>query len=99
MQNIVLAVQCSIPENPGNGKAVYTSLSFNSVVIYECKYGYMLVGEGTRRCGPTKRWSGIEPQCKGELEILQIIITHILVLTSEMPRFVVLEVALLIVDA
>jgi len=59
------AVQCPIPENPGHGKAVFSSVSFNSFVSYECKYGYMLVGEGTRRCGPNKKWTGLEPACKG----------------------------------
>ncbi|XP_021948742.1 sushi, von Willebrand factor type A, EGF and pentraxin domain-containing protein 1 isoform X2 [Folsomia candida] len=57
-------VQCPIPENPGNGNVEYSSLSFNSVITYKCKYGYMLVGDGTRRCGPNKRWSGSDIQCK-----------------------------------
>lgn len=65
---VVTAVQCPPPENPNNGKAIYTSCSYNSVVSYECKYGYTLVGEPTRRCGADKRWSGVMPQCKGELE-------------------------------
>ncbi|XP_021914139.1 sushi, von Willebrand factor type A, EGF and pentraxin domain-containing protein 1 isoform X2 [Zootermopsis nevadensis] len=57
-------VQCPTPENPSNGKAIFTSCSYNSVVSYECKYGYTLVGEPTRRCGADKRWSGVMPQCK-----------------------------------
>jgi hypothetical protein len=65
---VVTAVQCPPPENPNNGKAIYTSCSYNSVVSYECKYGYTLVGEPTRRCGADKRWSGVMPQCKGELQ-------------------------------
>lgn len=65
---VVTAVQCPTPENPSNGKAIFTSCSYNSVVSYECKYGYTLVGEPTRRCGADKRWSGVMPQCKGELQ-------------------------------
>ncbi|XP_026477208.1 CUB and sushi domain-containing protein 1-like [Ctenocephalides felis] len=61
---LVTAVQCAPPESPRNGKAVYTSCAYNSVVSYECKYGYTLVGEGSRRCGADKKWSGILPQCK-----------------------------------
>lgn len=58
-------MQCPPPENPRHGKAVYTSCSYNSVVSYECKYGYTLVGEATRRCGADKKWSGTQPVCKG----------------------------------
>ncbi|KAF4525715.1 hypothetical protein B566_EDAN011892 [Ephemera danica] len=61
-----LSVQCPIPENPLNGKAIYTSCSYNSVVSYECKYGYRLLGEPSRRCGPDKQWTGDAPVCKGK---------------------------------
>ncbi|KAG8223021.1 hypothetical protein J437_LFUL001343, partial [Ladona fulva] len=57
-------VQCPTPENPPNGKAIYTSCSYNSVVSYECKYGFMLVGEPTRRCGVDRLWAGEQPECK-----------------------------------
>ncbi|XP_068084486.1 sushi, von Willebrand factor type A, EGF and pentraxin domain-containing protein 1 [Anabrus simplex] len=61
---VCVPVQCPPPDNPGNGKAIFTSCSFNSVVSYECKYGYTLVGEPTRRCGADRRWTGTQPQCK-----------------------------------
>ncbi|KAK9874005.1 hypothetical protein WA026_002356 [Henosepilachna vigintioctopunctata] len=61
---LVTAVQCPPPESPRHGKAIYTSCSYNSVVSYECKYGYTLVGESTRRCGADRKWSGSQPQCK-----------------------------------
>ncbi|XP_017775518.1 PREDICTED: CUB and sushi domain-containing protein 3 isoform X2 [Nicrophorus vespilloides] len=61
---LVTAVQCTPPENPRHGKAIYTSCSYNSVVSYECKYGYHLLGETTRRCGADKKWSGAQPVCK-----------------------------------
>ncbi|XP_073962964.1 uncharacterized protein [Choristoneura fumiferana] len=57
-------VQCPPPEAPRHGKAVYTSCAYNSVVSYECKYGYRLVGDATRRCGADKKWSGSQPLCK-----------------------------------
>ncbi|CAL4084147.1 unnamed protein product, partial [Meganyctiphanes norvegica] len=57
-------VQCSIPENPTNGKAIFIAVSYNAVVSYECNYGYMIVGSSTRRCGPNKEWSGEKPECK-----------------------------------
>ena len=43
-----IPVQCDIPHNPNNGKAIYTAVSYKSVVKYECNFGYMLVGNGTR---------------------------------------------------
>ena len=43
-----IPVQCDIPRNPKNGKAIYTAVSYKSVVKYECNFGYMLVGNGTR---------------------------------------------------
>ncbi|CAH1127522.1 unnamed protein product [Ceutorhynchus assimilis] len=61
---LVTAVQCPPPENPRHGKAIYTSCSYNSVVRYECKYGYTLIGESTRRCGADRKWSGAQPVCK-----------------------------------
>lgn len=63
---MVTQVQCPPPEAPRHGKAVYTSCAYNSVVSYECKYGYRLVGDATRRCGADKKWSGLQPMCKGE---------------------------------
>lgn len=61
---MVTAVQCQVPENPKNGKAIYTSVSYNSIVSYECRYGYTLVGESSRRCGADRKWSGQLPACK-----------------------------------
>lgn len=31
---------------------------------YECRYGYTLVGDSSRRCGADKKWSGALPVCK-----------------------------------
>lgn len=57
-------VQCAIPDSPVNGKAMFTAVAYKSVVSYECKYGFMIVGDATRTCGEDKLWSGVEPQCK-----------------------------------
>ncbi|KAH1014446.1 hypothetical protein HUJ05_012309 [Dendroctonus ponderosae] len=64
INSVVTAVQCPPPENPRHGKAVYTSCSYNSVVRYECKYGFILLGESTRRCGADRKWNGLQPVCK-----------------------------------
>ncbi|XP_022230588.2 uncharacterized protein LOC111079639 isoform X1 [Drosophila obscura] len=61
---LVTSVVCPTPENPKNGKATYTTLAYNSVVSYECRYGYTLVGESSSRCGADRKWSGTLPTCK-----------------------------------
>ncbi|KAG7211048.1 hypothetical protein KM043_016409 [Ampulex compressa] len=60
----VTSVQCPKPENPNNGKAVYTSYAYNSIVSYECKYGYTVIGAATRRCGADGKWTGKTPSCQ-----------------------------------
>lgn len=60
----VTSVQCPKPDNPVNGKAVYTSYAYNSIVSYECKYGYSVVGAATRRCGADRKWTGKTPTCQ-----------------------------------
>ncbi|XP_076061125.1 hig-anchoring scaffold protein isoform X2 [Oratosquilla oratoria] len=57
-------VKCDIPANPANGKAIFITVSYNSVVTYTCNFSFMIVGPSTRHCGPDKKWSGDTPQCK-----------------------------------
>ncbi|KAL0277452.1 UNVERIFIED_CONTAM: hypothetical protein PYX00_004721 [Menopon gallinae] len=69
---LVTAVECPPPESPANGKAIYTSTSYNSVVSYECKYGFTLSGLQTRRCGADKKWTGLPPQCQAPCVVPRI---------------------------
>ncbi len=62
---VLAAIQCELPHNPLNGRAVYSSVSYNSLISYECNYGYMLIGDSVRRCERNKQWTGTEPHCKG----------------------------------
>ena len=62
-----VAIQCEVPANPENGRAVYASVSYNSLISYECTYGYMLIGDSVRRCERNKEWTGTQPHCKGKL--------------------------------
>ena len=41
----IAAIQCASPNNPENGRAVFASVSYNSLISYECNYGYMIVGD------------------------------------------------------
>ncbi|KAI5725568.1 hypothetical protein M8J77_017209 [Diaphorina citri] len=61
---VCLPVQCATPDSPVHGKAIYTSTSYNSVVSYECNYGYTLEGQSKRQCGADKKWSGQMPKCQ-----------------------------------
>nr|XP_014289884.1 sushi, von Willebrand factor type A, EGF and pentraxin domain-containing protein 1 isoform X2 [Halyomorpha halys] len=61
---LVTAVECPMPENPQFGTAIYTSCGYNAVVSYECRHGYTLVGDSTRRCGADRKWSGSTPKCQ-----------------------------------
>ena len=66
------AIQCELPRNPQNGRAVYASVSYNSLISYECNYGYMLIGDSVRRCEKDKQWTGAEPHCKGGLDSMMV---------------------------
>ncbi|KAK0075726.1 hypothetical protein PV325_006452 [Microctonus aethiopoides] len=55
---------CLLPANPPNGKVIYTSLSYNSFISYECNPDYVLKGTATRRCQGDRKWSGQAPVCE-----------------------------------
>ena len=59
------AVSCPTPGNPPFGRVMYNSVTYNSLISYECNYGYMIVGETVRRCERNKVWTGLEPICRG----------------------------------
>ncbi|XP_015785992.1 sushi, von Willebrand factor type A, EGF and pentraxin domain-containing protein 1-like isoform X2 [Tetranychus urticae] len=58
-----IPVRCDKPVDPENGKALYSSTNYKSVVKYECRFGYSLVGSTSRTCGPDKQWEGETPKC------------------------------------
>ncbi len=39
------AVECPIPSNPTFGRVMFNSVTYNSMISYECNYGYMIVGK------------------------------------------------------
>ncbi|XP_074603388.1 uncharacterized protein LOC141856926 [Brevipalpus obovatus] len=58
-----VAIECDRPENPLNGKAIYTTTSYQSIVRYECRYGFRLKGFETQICGSSRNWEGSPPEC------------------------------------
>ena len=63
---------------------MYNSVTYNSLIrlimggdhhrhqsnlSYECNYGYMIIGETVRRCERNKVWTGLQPICRGQIEL------------------------------
>jgi hypothetical protein len=46
---------------------MFNSVTYNSLISYECNYGYMMVGETVRRCERNKIWTGLQPICRGNI--------------------------------
>ena len=62
---MITAVSCPAPVNPPFGRVMFNSVTYNSLISYECNYGYMMVGETVRRCERNKIWTGLQPICRG----------------------------------
>ena len=43
--NILSAVVCPVPTQPQQGRVMYNTVTYNSLISYECNYGYMLIGQ------------------------------------------------------
>ncbi|CAG0888598.1 unnamed protein product, partial [Cyprideis torosa] len=63
--SLASAVLCPTPKEPHHGRAIFTALSYNSLLRYECDYGYMLRGGNrSRSCQADRSWSGSAPTCQ-----------------------------------
>lgn len=56
-------INCSIPERPENGQALYSGLTYGSIVKYECNNRLALLGNEKRICQSSGRWTGTTPRC------------------------------------
>ena len=45
---------------------MFNSVTYNSLISYECNYGYMIIGESVRRCDRSQEWTGLQPICRGD---------------------------------
>ena len=59
---ILTAVDCGSLTDPGNGNV---TLTVGTTATYSCNTGYNLVGDSTRTCQATGKWSGSAPTCQG----------------------------------
>lgn len=57
-------IRCADPPQPEHGYSSGSQFVFDSVVTYQCRRGYKLVGESRRRCRADKTWSGTVPVCE-----------------------------------
>ena len=73
---MISAVSCPAPVNPPFGRVMFNSVTYNSLISYECNYGYMMVGETVRRCDRTKIWTGLQPICRGNTIPSALILSH-----------------------
>ena len=63
---ILTAVECGSLTDPANGSVNHTAgTTFGQTANYSCNTGYNLVGDSTRTCNATGKWSGSEPTCEG----------------------------------
>ena len=59
------AVDCGTLTNPANGSVTHSGgTTFRHTATYSCNAGYSLVGDSTRTCQATRRWSGSVPTCQ-----------------------------------
>lgn len=56
-------IECSIPKQIANGKAVYTKLQFGHSATYSCRRGYRLQGPETVKCLASGEWDIQPPAC------------------------------------
>ena len=63
-------MDCGTLTNPANGQVNHTAgTTFGQAATYSCDPGYILVGDSTRTCQATGRWSANAPTCQGKLLI------------------------------
>ena len=59
-----IVVDCGALSDPTNGQVNTTGTTFEQTATYSCNTGYTLVGDSTRTCQTTEKWSGSAPMCE-----------------------------------
>ena len=62
---ILTAEDCGSLTDPANGSVTLTAGTSGQTATYSCNTGYILVGDSTRTCQATGKWSGSAPTCEG----------------------------------
>ena len=65
---IISDILCPEPVNPMDGTFVYGTpvqmAHVGSIILYNCDFGYSLVGDSMAECLPTGQWSTQVPKCE-----------------------------------
>ena len=61
----LIAIDCGYLLNPESGVVSLSGTVLGSTARYSCNKGFVLVGESSRKCLDSGRWSGQPPTCKG----------------------------------
>ena len=64
---LLQAVTCPPLSTPKNGTINSTNASYRSVISFNCRAGYQLIGSSTRMCQANRTWDGKETTCLGRL--------------------------------
>ena len=62
--SVTTAIECERLPDIENGRVILSGTIVGSTATYSCSSGYILVGDRTRTCQSSGRWSGSEPFCK-----------------------------------
>ena len=66
---VYAVVDCGMLPSISNGEVSQLSTTVGSVATYSCNNGFDLVGQSSRSCLASKRWSGSPPTCQRELHV------------------------------
>ena len=61
---LYICTECEVPGKPTNGQHYFRNIQVGRTVTYSCDEGLELVGDQSRECLDTGRWSGSVPVCK-----------------------------------
>ena len=59
-------VDCSSLTSPSNGEVSLTTTTFESVAMYTCEEGYLLMGSPMRECQADGNWTQQDPLCESK---------------------------------
>ena len=67
------AVECGTLNDTTNGRVSHPNgTTFEQTATYSCDTGYNLMGNSTRTCQATGNWSGNEPACISESNLVTV---------------------------
>lgn len=72
----ITGIYCNNPGVPGNGTRSYNDIFAGSIVTYNCKFGFRLVGNIQRTCQESGMWNGTVPMCQSECSVRVVLVCN-----------------------